>query len=60
MEKLNIAIEDVIDGVALQSANFDGLFFLLVHHAGAFAENFGGTNAAATVSEDIGFENYAG
>ncbi len=60
VKKLNIAIEDVIHGVALQAANFDRLFFLLVHHAGAFAENFGGANAAAAVSEDIGFENYAG
>ena len=60
MKKMNIAIEDVIHGVPLQSANFDGLFFLLVRHAGAFAENFGGTNAAATVSENIGFENYVG
>jgi hypothetical protein len=49
----------VIHGVALQAANFDGLLFLLVHHAGAFAEDFGGANAAATVSEDIGFENHA-
>ena len=59
MEKLNIAIQYVVHGVALQAADLDGLFFLLVHHAGAFAENFGGANAAATVSEDIGFENYA-
>ena len=59
MKKLNIAIEDVIHGVALQPADFDGLFFLLVHHAGAFAEYFGGAHAAATVSEDIGFENHA-
>ena len=60
VEKLNIAIEDVVHGVALQAADFDGFFFLLVHHAGAFAENFGGANAAAAVSQDIGFENYAG
>jgi len=59
VEKLDIAIEDVIDGVALQAANFDGLFFLLVHYAGAFAEDFGGTDAAAAVSQDIGFQNHA-
>ena len=59
VKKINVAIEDVVYGVALQTTNFDGFFFLLVHHTGAFAENFRRANAAATMSENIGFENYA-
>jgi len=58
VKKINVAIEDVVYGVALQTTDLNGFFFFLVHHAGAFAQNFCGTNAAATVSEDIGFENY--
>ena len=59
VKKINVAIENVVYGVALQTANFDGFFFLLVHHTGAFAENFRRANAAATMSENIGFESCA-
>jgi len=59
VKQLNITVEDVVDGETLQAPDLDGLFLFFVHHAGAFAENFGGAHAAATVAQNIRFENYA-
>ena len=59
MKKMDIFIENVIHGVALEPADFDRLLLFLVHHAGAFAKNFGGAHTSATVAQDIGLEDYA-
>jgi hypothetical protein len=57
VEQPNIAIKHIIDGIPLQSSDFDGLLAFFVHHAGAFAENLGGANTAATFSQNICFQN---
>ena len=59
-EEINFAIEDVIHRIALQAADFDGALAFFGHHAGAFAERFGGADASATFAENICAENYAG
>ena len=59
MKKMDMVIENVIHGVALEPADFDRLLFLLVHYAGTFTENFGRANAPAAMSQNIGLEDYA-
>jgi hypothetical protein len=59
MKKMDMVIENVIHGVALEPADFDRLLFFLVHHAGTFAKNFGRANAPAAMSQNIGLEDYA-
>src|ERR1700756_3735458 len=60
MKKTDMVIENVIHGVTLEPADFDRLLFFLVHHAGAFAKNLGRANAPAAMTQNIGFQNYAG
>ena len=59
-ERGEIVRERVIDGVALQAADFDGFLALFEHHAGAFAKHFGGADAAAAVAQNVGGKNDAG
>ena len=56
----NIAVEHVIDGVALQASDFNGLLPFFVHHAGAFAKHFRGADTSAAFSQNICFEDDAG
>ena len=59
MKKMNISVENVIHGVALEPADFDRLLLFLVHYTGAFAEDFSGTHASAAVAQNIRFEYHA-
>src|SRR5262249_60907720 len=58
-KQTEVVVEHKIHGIALQPANLDGLFALLVHHAGALAEHFGGTHAATALAQYVGFEDHA-
>ncbi len=58
-KELYLPIANVIDGVALQAANFNGRLSFFVHHAGAFAEHFSGAHAAAAFAQDIGGKDHA-
>ena len=58
-EEIDFAIENVIDRVALQAADFDRALAFFGHHASAFAERFGGADAAAALAENIRAENHA-
>ena len=59
VEKLNLAIEHVIDGVTLQTADLDRFLPFFVHHARAFAQHFCGADASATCTQNIRFQNHA-
>ena len=52
-------IEYVVHGKAREPADLDRLRAFLEHHASALAEDFRGTHAAATLPQNIRFENYA-
>ena len=59
VKQLNVAVEHVIDGVALQPADLNRLLALFVHHAGAFAKHFGGAHAPAAFAQNIRGKNHA-
>ena len=60
MKQLNLAIEDMIHGVALQAADFDRLFlpFSCITQAPSQSTSVGQTRPQLC-AQDIGFENYA-
>jgi len=46
-------IEQVIGGIALQAADFYRVSLAVEHHARAFTQDFGRTNARAACAQDV-------
>ncbi len=55
-----LALLDVVGGVALEAADLDGLLVTVLEHAGALAEHLGRADAGAGGAEDVGGEDGAG
>ena len=60
VEDVDVVVENVVGGVALEASDFHGIAFQIEDDAGAFAEDFGRADAGAAGAEDIGGEDGAG
>jgi hypothetical protein len=58
-EQVNLAVHDVIGGVALQASNRDR-FVVRAEHTSALAEFFDRANSSAGASQKVAFEDHAG
>src|SRR5437773_834215 len=58
-EQLDLALEDVVGGMALQQGDLDRLLVAVIQHARPLAQHFHGAGARAGMAERVGFENDA-
>lgn len=60
VEDVDVVVENVVGGVALEASDFDGIAFQIEDNARTFAKDLGRADAGATGAEDIGGEDGAG
>ena len=60
LEDVDVVVENVVGGVALESSDFHGITFQIEDHAGSFTEDFSRADTSATGAEDIGGEDGSG
>ncbi len=58
-KELDTAVENVVNGVALQAPDLDRLLAFFNHHASAFAQHLRRTNTPAAVPQNIRGKNHA-
>jgi len=60
VQNVDVVVENVIGGVALEASDFNRVALEIEDDAGAFAKDFGRTDTGATGAEDVGGEDGAG